>query len=202
MTELAPEELLRVGALLASAGEELAGPLEASLVVGGRSNLTYRLSDGRRSWALRRPPRAAVIESAHDMAREYRVVAALRGTAVPVARPVVLDEGGALGVPCAIVEFVEGRTVRSRDALVGWSPADHARCAAGLVDTLAALHAIDPASVGLGEHGRPGGYAARQLRRWHRQWEQIGGTDPRADRLHARLTALPARAAADRHRAR
>src|SRR5690606_1034473 len=90
-----------------------AGPLRAELVSGGRSNLTYRLTDGRSTWVLRRPPLGGLTPSAHDMAREYRVVAALHGSGVPVARPVALCEDPAvIGAPFALVEFVDGRVVR------------------------------------------------------------------------------------------
>ena len=73
-------------------GVPLAGPLEAELVAGGRSNLTYAVTDGASRWAVRRPPLAGLTASAHDVAREYRVTSALHGTAVPVARPVTLCE--------------------------------------------------------------------------------------------------------------
>lgn len=192
MTALTPAELHRVADLLHDGGESPAGVLTSTLIAGGRSNLTYRIDDGVSTWALRRPPHGAVIESAHDMVREFRVVAGLQRTSVPVARAVVLDRGAALGVPCAVFGFVEGRTVRSREDLSGWSVADHHSCAAGLVDALANLHAVDPVAVGLADHGRAEGYAGRQLRRWNRQWEQVGGTDPAADRLYERLmTMLP-----------
>lgn len=190
MNALTDSELDRLAAVLVAAGEHVDGALCATLIAGGRSNLTYRLTDGDRAWALRRPPRGAVIESAHDMAREYRVVAGLRDTSVPVARAVALDDGQALGAPCAVFEFVEGRTVRSRDDLTGWTRDDFSACASALVDVLAELHAVDPTAVGLADHGRPGAYNARQLARWQRQWEQIGGADSRAGRLHDRLVHL------------
>jgi aminoglycoside phosphotransferase (APT) family kinase protein len=182
--------LARLGELLAAAGEPIAGPLRATLLTGGRSNLTYRIDDGTSAWALRRPPVAAVVGYAHDVVREYRVVAALREGPVPVARAVVCDaEGFALGVPAAVVAFVEGRTVRSRRDLAGWTAEEVEQCIDGLVAALAALHEVDLESAGLTDFGRPGGYAGRQLATWSRQWERMGATDPRADRLHARLAA-------------
>ncbi len=188
MAELTPGELDGLAALLARAGEPVTGALTASMLTGGRSNLTYRIDDGVSSWALRRPPEGGVVGSAHDVVREYRVVCALGGTGVPVARAVACDEQGvALGVPCAVVDYVDGRTVRSVDDLAGWSDADVARCADALVDALVALHQVGLADVGLSDFGRPGGYAARQLRRWDTQWQRMGATDPRAQRLHALL---------------
>lgn len=188
MSRLSPDQLTRLAELLADAGEHLEGPLAASILAGGRSNLTYRLDDGRSSWVLRRPPTGGVIESAHDVAREYRVIAALGKTAVPVARAVVLDaEGTVLGDPCAVVTYVDGVTARSQDDVSTWTAADFAACADGLVGALSALHSVVPGEVGLEGFGRPDGYALRQLRRWSGQWERMSGSDPRADRLHGLL---------------
>lgn len=191
MTKLDSEELVRLRQFLKEHGEPVAGPLSAGLLTGGRSNLTYRIEDGTRVWALRRPPTGGVIESAHDVVREYRVVAALQGTGVPVAPAVGCDQSGmVLGAPFAVVGFVVGRTVRSRVDVATWSDPDFARCADGLVDALARLHAVDPVAVGLGDFGRHDGYATRQLRRWSGQWQAMGAVDPRADRL---LTLLAGR---------
>lgn len=188
MTALDAEELARLRQFLEEHGEVVAGPLSAGLLTGGRSNLTYRLEDGTHSWALRRPPAGGVIESAHDVVREYRVVAALQGAGVPVAPAVGCEESGAvLGVPFAVVGFVPGRTVRTRGDVADWGEEDFARCADGLVDALVSLHAVDPVAVGLGDFGRHDGYAARQLRRWSGQWQAMGAVDPRADRLLALL---------------
>jgi aminoglycoside phosphotransferase (APT) family kinase protein len=167
-----------------------AGGLRAELVSGGRSNLTFRLTDGTSRWILRRPPLGTLTPSAHDMAREYRVVAALHGTAVPVARPVALGDAGVFGVPFAVVENVPGSVLRSEDDMAALSDADVHRCAFALVDTLAALHAVDPAEVGLADFGRPEGYLRRQVRRWYGQWERVRTRDlPDVETLHARLDA-------------
>lgn len=189
MTELTSTELGRLGDLLARVGEPVAGPLSATLLTGGRSNLTYRLDDGVSSWAMRRPPHGGIIESAHDVVREYRVVEALQGTDVPVARTVACDPAGeALGAPCAVVAFVAGQTARSRGDIESWSHPQVAECADGLVSALAALHSVDPVSVGLGDYGRHDGYAARQVRRWSGQWTSMEAEDPRAGRLLAWLS--------------
>lgn len=166
-----------------------AGPLRAELVSGGRSNLTYRVTDGRSTWVLRRPPLGGLTPSAHDMGREYRVVAALHGSGVPVARPVALCEDPAvIGAPFALVEFVDGRVVRTREDLEPFSDAEVRRCAFALVDALARLHAVDPAAVGLSAFGRAEGYLARQVRRWYEQWERVATRPlPDLDALHARL---------------
>ena len=89
---LTGSELELVAEAMRMAGEPVAGPLTADLITGGRSNLTFKIGDGARDWVLRMPPRAGRTPSAHDVAREFRVTAALAGTPVPVARPVVLCE--------------------------------------------------------------------------------------------------------------
>jgi aminoglycoside phosphotransferase (APT) family kinase protein len=150
------------------------GQLRAELLHGGRSNLTYRITDGRTSWVLRRPPLGELTPSAHDMAREYKVVAALYGSGVPVARAVVLGEDpSVIGVPFSVVEHVDGRVIRTRAELHELSDSEIARCAFGLIDVLAAVHAVDPVAVGLREFGRAQGYLSRQVRRWHDQWSRV-----------------------------
>jgi aminoglycoside phosphotransferase (APT) family kinase protein len=108
------------------------------LLQGGRSNLTYVLTDGQRRWVLRRPPLGGLTPSAHDMSREYQVVAALRDSGVPVARAVVLVSKDVLGVPFSIVEYVDGRVIRTTGQLHELPAADITPCAFGLID---ALHA-------------------------------------------------------------
>lgn len=184
-------EGLDVPTLEAYLSGALRAPLQVELLHGGRSNLTYRLTDGHGTWVLRRPPLGGLTPSAHDMAREYRVVSALAGSGVPVAPAVVLCEDPAvLGVPFAVVGFVDGVVLRGQDDLVDVSDADLERCAFGLVDVLARLHAVDPAAVGLGEFGRAEGYLSRQVRRWHDQWTRVSTRElTDLDRLHARLAA-------------
>ncbi|GAA1271039.1 phosphotransferase family protein [Pseudonocardia aurantiaca] len=150
------------------------GQLQAELLHGGRSNLTYRVTDGRSVWVLRRPPLGGLTPSAHDMAREYRVVAALRDSGVPVARAVAqTDDVSVIGAPFAVVEYVDGRAIRNREQLDALTDAEVARCALGLVEVLARLHAVDPAAVGLAGFGRAEGYLARQIRRWNDQWQRV-----------------------------
>jgi len=164
------------------------GALSAEMLEGGRSNLTYVLTDGRTRWVLRRPPLGGLTPSAHDMGREYRVVAALRDSDVPVARAVALADADVIGVPFAVVEHVDGVVIRTTEQLHARPRADIERCAHGLVDVLARLHAVDPAEVGLGDFGRPTGYLARQVRRWYDQWERVRTRPlPDIDALHGRL---------------
>jgi aminoglycoside phosphotransferase (APT) family kinase protein len=166
------------------------GRLTARLVQGGRSNLTFRLSDGRTTWVLRRPPLGGLTPSAHDMQREYRVIDALSGTNVPVARTVALADSDVLGVPFTVVEYVDGTVIRTLEELHALPQADITRCAYGLIDLLARLHAIDPVDVGLAGFGRPDGYLARQVRRWYDQWQRVHTRElGDIDQLRERLAA-------------
>lgn len=166
-----------------------AGQLRAELISGGRSNLTYLLTDGRSSWVLRRPPLGGLTPSAHDVAREYRIVAALRDTGVPVARAVAqCDDPSVIGAPFAIVEYVPGRVLRTQADLDAFGDADVNRCATSLIDTLVGLHTIDPNSIGLGDFGRAQGYLGRQVRRWYDQWTRVATREvPDIETLHNRL---------------
>jgi aminoglycoside phosphotransferase (APT) family kinase protein len=157
------------------------GPLTASLLTGGRSNLTYRLTDGVARWALRRPPLAHTLPTAHDMAREFRILRGLHGTEVPVAEPVVLCEDvEVIGAPFYVMDFVDGVVLDQPHALDDLTPATAARSCDLLVDTLLAIHALDANGVGLGELGRPDGFLDRQVRRWSKQWD-ASETEPRPD---------------------
>jgi aminoglycoside phosphotransferase (APT) family kinase protein len=174
------------------------GPLAGEVIAGGRSNLTYRVTDGARTWALRRPPLAHVLPTAHDMGREFRVITALHGTDVPVPQPVAFcPDDTVLGAPFYLMQFVDGVVLDRPHILDRVGDAAARRSCELLVDTLIALHRLAPAEVGLGDFGRPDGFLARQVRRWHAQW-QASQTVPRAevDRLVERLTAaLPEQAA-------
>jgi aminoglycoside phosphotransferase (APT) family kinase protein len=149
-----------------------AGELAGEVIAGGKSNLTYRITDGATTWALRRPPLAHVLPTAHDMVREYRVISALAGTAVPVAPAIALcAEPDVLGAPFYLMGFVDG-VVLDKPALLRELPIEDARRSCELLmDTLVDLHDVDPASVGLAEFGRPEGFLARQVKRWHQQWQ-------------------------------
>ncbi|MCW2586984.1 MAG: phosphotransferase family protein [Frankiales bacterium] len=174
--------------------ELLHGPLSAQLVEGGRSNLTYVLTDGRDRWVLRRPPLGHVLETAHDMSREHRLLAALSPTDVPVPRPLLLADRDVIGAPFYVMEFADGQVLRHRSQLERLDAAAATALADELVDVLVRLHRIDPEQVGLGGLGRPEGYLERQLRRWSRQLESSHSRDlPELERLAQRLAgSLPA----------
>jgi aminoglycoside phosphotransferase (APT) family kinase protein len=174
-------------------GGEVEPPLRFALLSGGRSNLTYQVTDqGGRSWALRRPPLHGVLASAHDMAREYRIIAALGSTGVPVPKAMGLCEDEEInGAPFFVMDFVDGMVLRTAaESAQRLDERQRRATSEQLVDTLVTLHEVDPDAVGLGTLGRREGYVARQLRRWHGQWQQVRTRDlPLMDEVHARLTA-------------
>jgi aminoglycoside phosphotransferase (APT) family kinase protein len=177
---------------LRETGIPRAGALRAELISGGRSNLTFLVFDDTATWVLRRPPLHGLTPSAHDMAREYRVVAALAGTPVPVARVVTMHhDDSVLGAPFQMVDYVLGRVVRSRadlEALGDTETIDG--CVDALIRVLADLHTVDPQAVGLGDFGKPSGYLQRQVRRWGSQWQHVRLPDDYRDDDVARLTIL------------
>jgi aminoglycoside phosphotransferase (APT) family kinase protein len=169
-------------------------PLRAELIAGGRSNLTYTISDDEHTWVLRRPPLAHVVETAHDMGREFRVLAALADSDVPVPRVHALcDDPEVIGAPFYVMERVEGNVLRDAAAVATLAPDEARRCSEALVDVLARLHSVDYQAVGLGEFGRPEGFLARNVRRWGKQWLANKTRDvPAIDELVRRLdAALP-----------
>jgi aminoglycoside phosphotransferase (APT) family kinase protein len=168
-------------------------PLRFERIAGGHSNLTFRVSDaGGNRWALRRPPLGKRLGSAHDMAREHKVVSALGATEVPVAPVVGLCQDESVsGAPFYAMEFVEGPVLRGL-AEAETFPDEGDRRAIGerVADTLAAIHAVDPDAVGLGDLGRKEDYVARQLHRWQGQWEKSKTRELEAiDSVHERLSA-------------
>lgn len=170
------------------------GPLSARLIEGGRSNLTYLVTDGVHDWVVRRPPLGHVLATAHDMRREFRVISAMHPTAVPVPEPLLLcEDPDVLGAPFYVMEYVTGTPYRTAEQLAPLGPERTRAAVLGLVDTLVALHAVDPAAVGLAGFGRPEGFLDRQLRRWGKQLDASRSRDlTGVDELHTALgRALP-----------
>ncbi|ORV54074.1 acyl-CoA dehydrogenase [Mycolicibacter engbaekii] len=155
-------------------GVPVQGELAVELIAGGRSNLTFKVSDEASAWVVRRPPLGGLTPSAHDVGREFVVTERLYGTGVPIARPVALDaEGTVCGAPLTVTEFVTGRVYRHKDDLSTLTDAELAANAAALVRVLVDLHAVDYRAVGLESFGRPDGFLERQVRLWARQWELV-----------------------------
>jgi len=194
-TAEAPEGIDRAGveAWFAEHVSDVELPLSFERIAGGHSNLTYRATDAAgRSWALRRPPLGKRLGSAHDMAREHKVVSALGPTDVPVAPVVGLCEDESVnGAPFYVMEFVQGPVLRGlAEAEVFPDEADRRAIGERVADTLVAIHEVDPDAVGLGDLGRKEDYVARQLHRWHGQWEKSKTRElPAIDAVHERLSA-------------
>jgi aminoglycoside phosphotransferase (APT) family kinase protein len=186
---------------LAREHPELAGPvrsgsgpgLTASLITGGRSNLTYRVDGAARPLVLRRPPLGHVLSSAHDMRREHRVISALAGTIPVPATVAVVDDterADVTGTVFFVMEHVAGTVLARPEHNAAWTRAGLGRLGVELAEVLADLHAVDPATVGLADFGRPTGYLGRQLTTWRRQ---LGSSrsrpQPHLDTLQERLEA-------------
>lgn len=169
----------------------LDGPLDASLIAGGKSNLTYTVTDGRRSVIVRRPPLGHVLATAHDMGREHRVMSALHDTAVPVPEMyAACSDPDVIGAPFYVMEKVTGTPYRHASELEALGAQRVRAISERMVDTLVALHAVDPEAVGLGDFGRPEGFLQRQVRRWKKQLDASRSREvPGIDELHARLAA-------------
>lgn len=173
----------------------VSGPLSAEMITGGKSNLTYVVGDGSTDVVVRRPPMGHVLATAHDMGREFRAMAALADTDVPVpAMHALCEDTDVIGAPFYVMQRATGTPYKTA-AELELLGADRTRAISeDLVDTLGRLHAVDPASVGLGDFGRPDGYLERQVRRWRKQLESsrsrdIAGIDELAERLSASIPA-------------
>lgn len=167
--DFAPEAL---AAHLAAHLPDAAGQLAVARIGGGQSNPTYAVDLGARRLILRKKPAGPTLPSAHAVDREFRVLSALAGTAVPVPRPVLYEPDAApLGTPFYVMERLDGRVFHD-SALPDAAPAERRALYDAAADALAALHAVDPAAVGLADFGRPGSYFERQIARWSRQWEE------------------------------
>jgi aminoglycoside phosphotransferase (APT) family kinase protein len=182
----------RVGAWIESNVAGAEGPFAYDRIAGGRSNLTYSVTDsaGHR-WALRRPPLGKALGSAHDMGREHRVVSAMARTPVPVA-PIAgyCTDDSVNEAPFYLMDFIEGPILRQRpDAETFPDEGDRRAIGERVIDTLVAIHAVDPDEIGLGELGKKEDYVARQLRRWQGQWEGSKTREiPLVEEVHDKLS--------------
>ena len=162
-----------------------AGPLSVSQFKGGQSNPTYRLDTPARSYVLRRKPPGPLLPGAHAVEREARVMAALGGAGFPVPHIHGLcEDASVIGTAFFVMDMVEGRIIWEA-TFPGLSPADRAAHFDAMNATIALLHMIDPAAVGLADYGRPSNFVERQVARWSRQYEQDveAGRVPAMDRL-------------------
>jgi aminoglycoside phosphotransferase (APT) family kinase protein len=184
-------DLDRLGSWLTAHVPGAGTDLAATLIAGGKSNLTYRVTDGTSTWIVRRPPLGHVLATAHDMGREHRVMSALRDTSVPVPRTFGLcDDPEVLGAPFYVMAHCEGTPYRLGSELAALGEERTRLISERLVDTLVTLHQVDPAAVGLADFGRPQGYLERQVRRWKKQLDASYSRDlPAAGELYRRLSA-------------
>ncbi len=167
-------------------------PFQFTQIVGGRSNLTFTVTDAAGTkYVLRRPPTGAVLATAHDMAREHKIISAVGKTDVPVPPALGLCTDDAVnGAPFYVMGFVDGVVLDSADK--GASMAPDLRRSAGLhlIDVLADLHAVDVDAVGLGDLAKREGYVERQVKRWSAQWQNSKTRDlPAVDEVAERLAA-------------
>ncbi len=173
----------------------LTGELDFKLIAGGRSNLTFEVTDQNGiSVILRRPPTSHVLPTAHDMRREFEIISALDPTPVPVPHPIALCEDQSIAEnPFYLMSLVPGHILKDRATVeADFTPTQRNEISASLVDTLVTLHSVDPEAVGLGGLGRKEGYIDRQLKRWHTQYtkssEEISEFVPLVDEVHASLS--------------
>jgi aminoglycoside phosphotransferase (APT) family kinase protein len=165
-----------VSAWLAENIEGAVAPFTFALIVGGHSNLTYRVTDANGTkCVLRRPPLGAVLATAHDMGREHKIISGVGKTDVPVPRALGLCTDESVNdAPFYVMNFVEGHVLETADITRKVLPDESTRAALGqsVIETLAQLHKTDPEAVGLGDLGRKEAYLDRQLKRWRGQWEK------------------------------
>ncbi|MGI9238287.1 MAG: phosphotransferase family protein [Woeseiaceae bacterium] len=155
---------------LSSHVESFRGPLSVSQFKGGQSNPTYLLSAESGRYVLRRKPPGKLLKSAHAVDREFRIISALYAIGFPVPRPLVLCEDDAvIGTTFFVMEFVEGRIFWDLD-LPGLEAAERTAIYDNVNATIAKLHNIDYASIGLENYGKPGNYFSRQISRWSGQY--------------------------------
>ena len=172
--------------------EGVTPPLVWTRLLGGHSNLTYRIDDAEgRAAVIRRPPQGQLLPKAHDMSREWSLISALGPTPVPVPAAIAFCENpDVTGAWFYIMGLVDGRPLYSAEDTQEWVPEEsRSKLAHAFFDVLADLHAVDPDEVGLGELGKRDSYVGRQLKTWYRSWtasmEPAKFDDPRAHQLQA-----------------
>jgi aminoglycoside phosphotransferase (APT) family kinase protein len=150
--------------------EGFSGSLTVEQFKGGQSNPTFRLTAGGKSYVLRRKPPGKLLPSAHAVDREYKVITALAGTGVPVARTYCLcEDESVIGTMFYIMDCVDGRVLWD-PALPGMQPAERHAIFDEMNRVIAALHMVDYKAIGLADYGKPGNYFARQIDRWSKQY--------------------------------
>jgi aminoglycoside phosphotransferase (APT) family kinase protein len=166
------------------------GPLTCAKFKGGQSNPTYRLSGASGDYVLRRKPFGPLLPSAHAVDREFKVQSGLSGAGFPVARQFALcTDDDVIGSWFYVMDMVQGRTIWN-GAMPGAEQGERRATYEAMIDTLAALHAIDVAAAGLSDYGKPGNYFGRQIERWTRQY-RLAETE-RVEAVENLIAFLPA----------
>ncbi|MFM8777120.1 MAG: phosphotransferase family protein, partial [Actinomycetota bacterium] len=182
----------KVTAWLEQNVEGATAPFKFSFIAGGHSNLTFSVHDARKNhYVLRRPPLSHGLASAHDMGREHRMISALQNSDVPVPRTRGLcTDVEVNGAPFYVMDFVDGHIVRDIPIAERVLTEQTRKLASeSLVDTLAKIHGVDVAKVGLTDFSRHDGYIARQLKRWYGQWNAQKTRELAVvDRVHSELS--------------
>ena len=160
----------RLSAYLAERIEGFHAPLQVRQFRGGQSNPTYQLITPNRDYVLRRKPPGKLLPSAHAVDREFKIISALHPTGFPVARPYLLcEDDEIIGTAFYVMEFVVGR-IYWDGTLPELDPKERFALYDAMNETIARLHDIDHAAIGLGDFGKPGNYIARQTARWSKQY--------------------------------
>lgn len=150
---------------------DLRGAMRLERIGGGQSNPTYFVSFDNREMVLRKQPGSSLLPSAHAIDREYRVMQALADSELPVPTMILYHQGRELiGTPFYLMERLQGR-VFSNCELPGMAPAERRAIYLAMAETMARLHQVDWAAIGLADYGRQGGYFSRQIARWAKQWD-------------------------------
>ncbi len=168
------------------------GPYEFDQITGGRSNLTYRVTDASGTTVvLRRPPTGKVLASAHDMVREHTIISAVGRTGVPVPQTMgVCTDDDVNDAPFYVMSLVGGVVLDSAAAAAGMAIEQRREAGEHLIDVLADLHDVNVDAVGLGDLAKRTGYVERQVRRWTMQWEKSKTRELRSIDEVARRLAL------------
>lgn len=167
-------------------------PIRFQRIGQGQSNLTFRVDDASaQTWVLRRPPMGQLLASAHDVAREHRILRALEPAAVPTPAVVgFTDDPVITDVPLLLMEHVEGRVISDSTVVGAMHPRVRGSIGRSLTSALAAIHAVDLDATGLSTLSSHQPYAARQIKRWRLQWEQSRTYErPQVESLADRLEA-------------
>ncbi|HIV73209.1 MAG TPA: phosphotransferase family protein [Candidatus Aquabacterium excrementipullorum] len=184
------QEADRLQAWLARRVPGCDGPMRLQRIHGGQSNPTFFVHMGDQALVLRKQPPGELLPSAHAVDREFRIQQALADTDVPVPRMrAFCDDRTVIGTPFYVMDKLEGRVLSSQ-SIPELPPAQRRACWMAMAETLARLHAVDWAALGLADYGKPGNFFARQINRWTRQWQASRTReDANIERL---ITWLPA----------